>query len=97
MDDVSFHELQGKISALTGLSRWKGKESDEIDEGDKAEEAPPDAEAEDLVEAPFPELDACALGAEKYIGDEDAEHTKDEDEKHTCQKAFHAPGCKRSP
>ena len=80
-----------------GLSRWKGKDSQEIDKGDKAEHPTRSSEADNLVEASVPEADACAIGAEKGIGDEDSDHTKGKDEKQSRQKAFYAPGSQMGP
>ena len=90
-------DCRGSISGPLGLSRWKGKESQEIDKGDKAEHPTRSSEADNLVKASVPEADTRALGAEKGIGGEDTEHTKDRDEKQCRQKAFYAPGSQMGP
>ena len=76
---------------------WKGRESDEIDKGEKASYTAPNSEADNLVKASVPESDTRALWAEKGIGDEDSEHTKAKDEKQCRQKAFYAPGSQMGP
>ena len=70
----------------------KGRESDEIDKGEKADHPTPNTEAEDIVKASVPEANTSALGAEKGIGDEDSEHAKGKYEEQGCQEAFHTPG-----
>ena len=80
-----------------GLSGRKGKESQEIDKGNKAEHPTRSSEADYLVKASVPEADTRALGAEKRIGDEDSDHTKGKDEKQSRQKSFYAPSSQMGP